>query len=326
MKNIRKLILTIMLITAFFFVSCTTTKAETGVIGIAWRSDPDSEFYTNITKTLDDLDIPYVMVDQVVSYSIPYENNKVAPSAIDENDILISEYAEAIKSELYTNSNIDAVMSKHDCRAVIFTGGEDIAPTLLASPEPWHGIEDEKDYNATRDVSDYLLMTYCIDNDIPVIGFCRGAQMLGVVSGADIIQDLPVYFEEQGVPYSHEHRNEKATPDSYRDYAPHDVTLADGSKVKELFQKDVLENIPSWHHQALTGLEGTPLILAGYTDVNGLETVEIIERTDRDFVIGFQFHPEASYVKHLENASNADDFIDMETASIIFREIGKLAK
>ena len=171
MKIKRKIILMILFTVVFFFTSCITGRSSDaeGVIGIAWRSDADSEFFTNITRTLEDLGIPYAMVDQVVDYSIPYEGNSVASFCIDENDILLPVYAEEVKSELYHNSNIDEVMHARDYRAVIFTGGEDIAPTLLASPEPWHGIEAEKDYNATRDVSDYLLMTYCIDNDIPVI-------------------------------------------------------------------------------------------------------------------------------------------------------------
>ena len=326
MKSKRKVFLIMLFTAVFFFTSCITGRSSDaeGVIGIAWRSDADSEFFSNITRTLEDLGIPYAMVDQVVDYSIPYEGNSVASFCIDENDILLPGYAEEVKRELYQNSNIDEVMHARDYRAVIFTGGEDIAPTLLASPEPWHGIEAEKDYNATRDVSDYLLMTYCIDNDIPVIGFCRGSQMLGVVSGAEIIQDLPVYFEDNGVPYDYEHRNEKASSDAYRDYAPHDVILTEGSKVKEMYGLDTLENVPSWHHQALTGLEDTPLLLAGYTEVNGLKTVEIIERRDKAFVIGFQFHPEAAYVKHLEGADNSDSFIDADTAAVIFREIGRL--
>ena len=54
--------------------------------------------------------------------------------------------------------------------AVIFTGGADISPSLYYRPQEWHGIPEEQDYDAERDVSDYLTMSYCLDNGIPVLG------------------------------------------------------------------------------------------------------------------------------------------------------------
>lgn len=72
--------------------------------------------------------------------------------------------------------------------------------------------QEERDYNAERDISDYLTMAYCLDNDIPVMGFCRGMQMLSVVSGAEVIQDVPAYFAELGLEYNDEHNNRKASP------------------------------------------------------------------------------------------------------------------
>ena len=85
MKAIKKILLLFLVFA--LFVSCLTHKSvdNTSVIGIAWRSDSDSEFYTNITKTLDDLNIPYVMVDQVVDYSLSYNDGTVSESCIDEN-------------------------------------------------------------------------------------------------------------------------------------------------------------------------------------------------------------------------------------------------
>ena len=112
MTKIKKRLL-LLLITAFTLVSCTSVKKPdtTGVVGIAWRSDTDSEFYTNITKTLDDLGIPYAMVDQVVDHSLLYENGSIADLCTDENDILLTEYAESVKKELYADSNAEEVMT-----------------------------------------------------------------------------------------------------------------------------------------------------------------------------------------------------------------------
>mgnify|MGYP002513493636 FL=1 len=49
--------------------------------------------------------------------------------------------------------------------------------------------------------------------------------------------------------------------------------------------------------------------------------IEIIEYTGKDFIIGFQFHPEAAVVKHLKGADNAADFMDCETALLVFEAL-----
>ena len=212
---------------------------------------------------------------------------------------------------------------------VIFTGGEDIAPTLLATPQDWHRIEAEIDYNAARDVSDFLTMTYCLDHDIPLIGFCRGAQMLGVVSGATIIQDIPTWFAQQGLSYHYEHRREKAEGETYRDYTPHDVTLSEGSVLARFFGTTTLTGCPSWHHQALLSTEGTPLRVTATTTVSSIDMVEGIERTDKRCAVGVQFHPEAAIVKHVGKAmnnANAREFMTYDAAIPLFRAFLEVCK
>ena len=51
-------------------------------------------------------------------------------------------------------------------------------------------------------------MAYCLDHDIPIFGFCRGSQMLCVVSVATMIQDFPVWFASHNLDYNYEHRRE----------------------------------------------------------------------------------------------------------------------
>ena len=50
------------------------------------------------------------------------------------------------------------------------------------------------------------------------------------------------------------------------------------------------------------------------TDVSGIRMIEVVERIDKTFAIGFQFHPEAAIVKNLDNAENKADYMDYETA------------
>ena len=294
------------------------------VVGIAWRSDVDSEFLTNIQITLNDMGVKNVLLPEVVDSLLPYTNGRIKNECIDENDILKQYYANIVKSETYRHSNVTAAVEGVD--AVIFTGGEDIAPTLYRTPEPWHQIEAEKDFNATRDVNDFLLMSYCLDKEIPLVGFCRGSQMLGVVSGATVIQDIPVWFQQQGLSYNFEHRNEKATPTSYRDYAPHSVNISEGSILATLFETTVVDGCPSWHHQAVNKTEETNLVVSGTTTVSGIKMVEGIERKDKKLAIGLQFHPEAAYVKHLNGAENAGMFMTREQVATFFRNFVTKAK
>ena len=291
-------------------------------IAIAWRADTDNEFCTNIVEAFREAGITLTVLPQVKASYLSYSANAVATANLDADSIgyLGSDSGMMVRLRGYDESNAAEVLS--DVDGVIFTGGEDIAPTLLATPQDWHHIEAEIDYNAARDVSDFLTMTYCLDHDIPLMGFCRGAQMLGVVSGATIIQDIPTWFAQQQLPYNYEHRREKTEGETYRDYVPHSATLTDGSLMARYFGNTTLTGCPSWHHQALLGIENTPLRVTAITTVSGIDMVEGIERTDKTCAIGVQFHPEAAIVKHIGKAvnnENADQFMTYDEAMPLFR-------
>ena len=290
-----------------------------GLIGIAWRADPDSEFYTNITQAIEEAGGNYIMLPQVKSPDLSYDENGNLLEGVADTGALTEEAGKLIRCNNWQGSN--AAEAVEDVGAVIFTGGEDISSSLYYYQQPWYGIEEERDFNAERDVSDYLLMSYCLEQDIPVMGFCRGMQMLSVVSGAEIMQDIPTWFKQHRIEYNYEHRNEKATPDSYRDYAPHDVKVKKDSLLYQIVGTDTLNDCPSWHHQAVDNVDNTRLRITGSTDTDGVEMIEAVERTDKRFAIGLQFHPEASIVKHLEGIENADLFMKPEIAIKFFERL-----
>ena len=289
------------------------------VIGIAWRADTDSEFFTNICKAIEAAGGTWVMLDQVKSADLNYDADGKLTQGVTELGFLDESAAKYVRMNTWNDSNAGSAVG--DVSIVLFTDGEDISPSLYYHPEPWHGIVEEIDYNAERDVSDYLTMTYCLDHDIPLMGFCRGMQMLSVVSGGEVIQDVPAYFAELGKEYNYEHRNQKATPDTYRDYAAHDVRVVPDSYLYDIAGTDTLKGCPSWHHQAIKSVDDTRLAVTGYTETNGIHMIEAIERTDKTFAVGLQFHPEAALVKHLENVKNRDDYMDYDTALSIFQWI-----
>lgn len=296
-----------------------TAFPGTPVVGIAWRADTDSEFFTNICRAIEEAGGTWVMLDQVVSADLNYNEAGKLTDGVTPLGSLDDTAAKKIRLNTWHDSN--AAEAVGAVSIVLFTGGEDISSSLFFSPEPWHGIVAEIDYNAERDVSDYLTMSYCLDSDIPVMGFCRGMQMLSVISGAEMMQDVPAYFAQLGRPYGYEHRNQKATPDSYRDYAPHDVQIAEGSHLYEIVGTDLLTGCPSWHHQAVKSVENTRLAVTAYTETSGVQMIEAVERTDKTFAVGLQFHPEAAVVKNLDNAENKGDYMDYDTALQVFRYI-----
>ena len=313
----------LMIVAVMMFASFGTAHAEavplpgTPVIGIAWRADTDSEFFTNICKAVEAAGASWVMLDQVQSADLDYDTDGRLTQGVTALGSLDEAAAKRVRVNTWHDSNAGSAVGT--VSTVLFTGGEDVSPTLYYDPELWHGNVAEIDYNAERDVSDYLTMTYCLDHDIPLMGFCRGMQMLSVVSGAEVIQDVPAYFAELGLEYNDAHNNRKASPDSYRDYAPHDIRVVPDSFLYEMTGTETLTGCPSWHHQAVKSVDNTRLVVTGYTETDGIRMIEAVERTDKAFAVGLQFHPEAALVKHLENAENQGDYMDYDTALSIFR-------
>ena len=293
------------------------------VIGIAWRDDITSEAYTSTVKTIEAAGGKSVLLPQVKSADLTYDENGRLTNGVNKNGTLTNSAGKLIRCNRYQKSNAADALAK--VSAVVFTGGEDISPSLYYTPQPWHGIKAECNYDAERDVSDFLLMEYCLDNDIPILCICRGMQMLSVVSGAEMIQDLPTYFAEKGKEYNYQHRNQKAAPGYSRDYAPHDVSVVKDSMLYEITGAETLSGCPSWHHQAVLNVKNTRLKVTGTHNTNGIKIIEAVERTDKTFALGLQFHPEAAVAKHLQNAANANSYMNYDDAISFFKYLIKKA-
>ena len=85
--------------------------------------------------------------------------------------------------------------------------------------------------------------------------------------------------------------------------------------------KTVLENVPSWHHQAVSNVEGTRLTVTGTTDTNGVPVIEAVERKDKSFCLGVQFHPEVSVRRNADGSPDAAALMEYETARAFFEAI-----
>ena len=292
-------------------------------IGIAWRGEPTAITYTSTLQSVREAGAIPVPLPLLKSPFMEYDGDELLPQYMDEHGILRQEYADKMKANPFAGQNIGSILAGLD--GLVFTGGSDISPTLYKTPEPWHGIVAEGNSDGRRDVSDYILMRWCLEHEqtLPVLCICRGMQMLSVVSGARMTQDLRTYFEERGLPYAGEHRVE-AMADHGRDFAVHDVTITDPSSLlRQIVGSAMISKVPSWHHQAVRSVEGMPLKVTAVTKTNGIDIIEAVERTDKPFFIGVQYHPEVAVAKHASGAADASRFMSYEDAICYFRALVK---
>ena len=158
---------------------------------------------------------------------------------------------------------------------LILAGGNDIDPDRYGSePHPeTHAPVPE------RDAFEIALVCRAWDRDLPVLGICRGMQLINVARGGTLRQHLP---EEFG------HEDHRRIPGSF-DGSDHDVRLKRGSLAATAAGEE-LHATKSHHHQGIDTL-GAGLQITGRATVDDLP--EAIEATDRRFLLGVQWHPEA---------------------------------
>lgn len=305
-----------------FFTGCSSNKQESIPaednkvvnIAVAWNNVRSYSFESTVAAA-NELDATITELPMLRSYDMEYDDDGMLIGAKDEHGILTTEAAKLVKTNTWQNSDVELVMQ--DIDAVIFPGGSDICPTLYYSEQAWHGIESDTDYSAERDVSDYILMSYCLEKDIPILAICRGMQMLSVVSGADIIQDIGQWYNAQGVAYDHTHRDPEK-----KVFCSHSIDIvSDDSLIYSITGQRELTDCPSWHHQAVGDISGTRLTVTARTVSNGIEIIEAVERKDKTFCLGVQFHPEVAVRKVLDKADDAADFMEYDAAMSFFRAL-----
>ena len=298
--------------------TASSSAAEGKVrIGVAWRPNQQSLSYVSTCRALEAAGIDYVVLNQVLSPDFTYDANNKLTTGKTEAGTLTAEAGKLVRCNTWQDSDVANMLE--GINAVVFPGGEDISPSLYYAPQELANLEGE-DYSAERDVSDFLLMSYCLEHDIPLMAICRGMQVLSVVSGAEMEQDIPTWFAEQGLEYQNEHRQ---LPDEQgnRDFTATDIQIDTDSILYSIVQKDSLDNCPCWHHQVVRSVEGTRLDVAAHTVTEGVEMIETVERTDKTYAIGVQFHPEISITKVLDGEANASDYLDYDTALLLFERL-----
>jgi len=159
---------------------------------------------------------------------------------------------------------------------LVLAGGADIDPGSYGAAAHPLTIDTVPE----RDRFEIALVRGSIERDMPVLGICRGMQLINVALGGTLLQHLP---EHVG------HEQHRRVPGSLASGAAHDVTLAEGS-VAASAVGDTRHSMRSHHHQGVDRL-GSGLIVSGTSQLD--DVPEAIELPERRFVLGVQWHPEA---------------------------------
>jgi putative glutamine amidotransferase len=163
---------------------------------------------------------------------------------------------------------------------VFLPGGADIDPVSYGTAP--HPLCDKTDRE--RDRVELALARWAMEEGKPVLGVCRGMQLINLAAGGTLYQDiaeqLPGSIKHDYFPYGGSNLR--------RDYLAHDVDVAPDSRLAEVFGEGALQ-VNSMHHQGVRAVGGGLAVSAVAPD--GL--VEGLESANGGYVVGVQWHPEA---------------------------------
>ncbi|WP_193043352.1 gamma-glutamyl-gamma-aminobutyrate hydrolase family protein [Mycolicibacterium baixiangningiae] len=157
---------------------------------------------------------------------------------------------------------------------LIITGGKDVDPARYGQ-DP-HPTTDEPD--RTRDAWEFALLDEALRRSVPVLGICRGAQVLNVALGGTLIQHLPDVI-------GHTHHQKGAA-----EFGTSAVWTEPGTRLAELIGES--SDAQCYHHQAIDRV-GDGLIVSARDDDGVIEAVELDRRSHPGhWVVAVQWHPE----------------------------------
>jgi len=179
----------------------------------------------------------------------------------------VNAIAEAGGRPLLVPPSLDGVEETLDALdAVVFTGGSDVDPELYGE----EARTETAGIVRMRDDAELALLRAALERDMPVLGICRGIQVLNVGLGGDLDQHLE----------GHRH-------DPPGEFIAHDVAIEQNTRLAEMLGERT--TVMSHHHQGLRTV--APGLVETARADDGL--LEAVEAPDRRFTVGVLWHPEA---------------------------------
>ena len=201
----------------------------------------------------------------------------------------------------YETDRLGELLDRLD--GIIFSGGGDINPLLLGE-EP---IKELHSITPERDLQELLLARLAYDRQIPMLGICKGIQIINAALGGTNYQDIHTQME--GIRIKH-------SQDQDRRYPSHQVSITDGSILAKLFGTELAVN--SFHHQACKTAAPCLTVTAMSTD----GVIEAVESNEFKSILGVQWHPETYILRNSTDMLPIFEWLVSESAE--FKQAKKL--
>ncbi len=172
----------------------------------------------------------------------------------------------------YERNNFDEIKL---CSSLLLTGGDDIFPEFYYD---WEDGKDRSKYKPLRDGFEFKLFDYALSNSLPVLGICRGLQLINIRLNGSLINDIETV------------RGTNHTKISDTQDRMHEVNLYENTLVYDVV-REKRGTVSSSHHQAIDRL-GEGLTITAKADDGIIEAVEWEDKTSKPFLLAIQWHPE----------------------------------
>lgn len=184
-------------------------------------------------------------------------------------DLYVADYARAITAAGGIPVHLPFDVDPKDIGAcldgLVLPGGADVEPVLYGAVAETDEMPPEK----IRDDFEFALLDVAEANDTPVLGICRGIQLINVWAGGDLHQDVPQHAAFDDPPAT----------------LQHEITFTEGSRLRGLYGEH--HTVNSLHHQTLKNV-GERYRVTGRAGDGQIEAIEHVELP----IIAVQWHPE----------------------------------
>ena len=162
------------------------------------------------------------------------------------------------------------------CDGLLLTGGEDVHPRYFKEEDTVKNLY----LNENRDAVEFAAIAAADERNLPILGICRGIQVLNVARGGTLYQDLEQQYDRK--PRDHSRGKPGLVVQA------HNIDLTESCRISRALGKAKLMGATS-HHQAINTL-GKGLKVVGHAPEDGV--IEAVEEDSERFVVGVQWHPE----------------------------------